>query len=358
MNRAITDQQQSRVFDALRFPLIVLVLYMHIVPLEHFEITGELSSMNIYNFMAEFVAHNLGRMAVPCFFLFSGYFYFRKMGKWNASFYMHQQRKRLLTLVLPYLLWNVLKIVVILAKGYISNAIGWNGDADLNFIYSSSLWELMISPIDEPLWFLRDLIVMTFLAPLFYYLFRYLKWWGVLLLLLIYLSAMELPIRGFSMTAIFFFGVGAYWGGQGRNLLADSLPMKWYAYVGAVVLVLLATLSHSTPYYEHLVRLFVPLGIISAINLIHGLSFRSEKLFSTFVSLSSSVFFIYAVHELYLKNWVKGTFYRTPLADSGWGMIIGYIAMPLVLLGICLVLYVLLKRLAPRVLAIFTGGRI
>lgn len=354
----VTDLQQSKVFDAMRFPLIVLVLYMHIVPLEHFEITSDLTSMNLYNFIAEFVAHNLGRMAVPCFFLFSGYFYFRNMKAWGYDFYLKQQKKRMITLVIPYVLWNLLNIGVVLAKGYIFNAIGWNGEGDLNYIRETPFLELMTFPINQPLWSLRDLIVMTFFAPVFFYIFRYLKGWGLVLLLLIYLSTLELPIRGFSMVAIFFFGAGSYFGIEKRNLLADLIPFKWLSYIGATVLVFLATISHTTPYYEYLIRCFVPLGIISAITLTHTLSQRNRKLFNSFISLSSSVFFIYAVHELYLKNWVKGAFFRTPLADSGWGMIVGYILMPLVLLAICLVIYYLLKLISPRLVAVLTGGRI
>lgn len=350
------DKQQSIIFDAMRFPLIVLILYMHIVPIEHFPISTELTSTNAYNFIAEFVAHNVGRLAVPCFFLISGYFYFRKMERWSSDFYIHQQRKRLRTLVLPYLLWNILNILIILLKGYLFNLFGKDGSGDIGYIMGSSPWELMTYPVNQPLWYLRDLICMTFIAPLFYYLFKHMKGYGLIVLLGIYLSAMELHVRGFSMTAIFYFGTGALWGIQRRNFLTDFAPLKRVSIIIAPILAVAATLMHQSQYYENILRLFIPFGMIATFFAVQQLV-STAKPREALLKLSSSVFFIYAVHEIFLKNWVKGAFFRTPLADSGWGMIIGYIIMPIVLLCICLMIYMVMKRCTPKTLNVLTGGR-
>ena len=62
------------------------------------------------------------------------------------------------------------------------------------------------------MWFLRDLLCMSVLAPLFYLFFRFLKGYGVLILVILYLSAWETDVAGLSMSAIMFFGAGAYMG--------------------------------------------------------------------------------------------------------------------------------------------------
>ena len=47
------------------------------------------------------------------------------------------------------------------------------------------------TPVNYPLWFLRDLICMSALSPLFYAFFKYLKIYGLLILLALYLSVWE-----------------------------------------------------------------------------------------------------------------------------------------------------------------------
>lgn len=356
MSTPIIHNRQSEVIDAMRFPLIVLVLYMHIVPLDPFPVEIGFSGINVYNFLAELVSHNIGRLAVPSFFLISGYFYFRNMDSWNTNFYISQQKKRLRTLVLPYILWNVLNIIVVLAKGYAMNALGADGSGDLNFIWGSSFYSLMTVPINLPLWYLRDLICMTFMAPLFYYLFRYTKVWGLAALLAIYLTTWELPFRGFSLTAIFYFGLGGYWGLNKLNMLQSALKVKYPALILGSVSLIAATFLSTSYYHEYIIRLFAPLGATSAL-VITNYAIRSDRVKHLFLKFSPAVFFIYAVHELYLKNWVKGAFYRTPLSESDWGMVMGYLVMPIILLLICLALYYILKKVSPKVLSILTGGR-
>lgn len=356
MSKIDINKRQSEVINAMRFPLIVLVLYMHIVPLTPFPVEAGFSGMHIYNFLAEFIAHNVGRLAVPCFFLFSGYFYFLKMDTWSFNFYISQQKKRAISLILPYLLWNILNIVIVLAKGYAMNAIGMEGSIDINFIKQTSLYELMVMPINLPLWYLRDLICMTFLAPLFYFLFRYTKIWGLVAVFIIYLTTMELPFRGFSMTAIFYFGIGAFFGINKKNMLEVAQKIKYPALILGLILAIVATFLSTTHYHEYIIRWFAPLGVASAF-IITDYLIKNQQIKSILLKYSPAVFFIYAVHELYFKNWVKGAFYRTPLCESGWGMVAGYILMPLVLLVICLVLYYLLKKISPKALAILSGGR-
>ncbi|MDO5523431.1 MAG: acyltransferase [Bacteroidia bacterium] len=350
------DKHQSDVINAMRFPLIVLVLYMHIVPLDSFPVEIGFSGMHLYNFLAEFISHNVGRLAVPCFFLFSGYFYFRKMGAWSSGFYLLQQKKRVVSLIIPYILWNLLNILVVLAKGYAMNIAGLDGSGDINFIRQTPFLELMVMPINLPLWYLRDLICMTFFAPLFYYLFNYTKIWGLLAILILYLTTWELPFRGFSMTAIFYFGLGAFWGINKKNMLESARKIKYPALIFGLALALVATFLSTTVYHEYLIRWFAPLGVASAF-IITDFIVRKQKIREVFLKYSPAVFFIYAVHELYLKNWVKGAFYRTPLSESGWGMVLGYIVMPLILLAICLALYFILKKLWPRALNVLSGGR-
>ena len=107
------EKRQSEVIAAMRFPLMVLLLFAHVLPMVSVPIEMNLSEMNIYHFISEGISHNLSRIRNPLFFFFSGFFFFRKLEEWNAGFYRSQLKKRIRSLLLPYLLWNILMIAAI-----------------------------------------------------------------------------------------------------------------------------------------------------------------------------------------------------------------------------------------------------
>ena len=107
------EKRQSEVIAAMRFPLMVLLLFAHVLPMVSVPIEMNLSEMNIYHFISEGISHNLSRIRNPLFFFFSGFFFFRKLEEWNAGFYRSQLQKRIRSLLLPYLLWNILMIAAI-----------------------------------------------------------------------------------------------------------------------------------------------------------------------------------------------------------------------------------------------------
>ncbi|WP_288360220.1 acyltransferase [uncultured Bacteroides sp.] len=353
------EKRQSELIEALRFPLIVLVVFIHVLPERLLPIEMNFSGMNIYHVFSETISHIIGRIAVPCFFLFSGYFFFRKSGSCDFHFYRSQLKKRCMTLVIPYFLWNALMIIAIYAKQYIFSLLSLEVKEDGIFNIQNQSWvELFwLGPVDFPLWYLRDLICMSLCAPLFYCLFRYLGRYGLLALLALYLTTWETRVPGFSMTAFFFFGAGAYWGIHKENLLRLSLEFSYESGIGALLLLCCAIYNNGHELGEYLVRLFIPFGIVSAINLMNrviGSDFWKRK----FCNLSVTVFFIYAIHEMYIINWTKGFFSRTFLVDSAGGLLLVYILTPVITVIICLLLYYLLNRTTPKILAFLVGGRV
>ena len=68
------ERFQSDVINWLRFPMIVMVVYIH-----YFESnkTGQETIGNeVYNNLMILMSHVISRAAVPTFFLVSGYFFF------------------------------------------------------------------------------------------------------------------------------------------------------------------------------------------------------------------------------------------------------------------------------------------
>jgi len=334
-------QNTSDVIKSMRFPLIVLVLMVHspgTFPADRME--WSIDGWNVYHYITELISKHIGAIATSCFFLFSGYLFFWKVdeGEFSFKWVLAKWKKRIKTLLTPYLLWNLLMVTSMLVM------------KDLTM---DPLYWFVTGPANFPLWFLRDLIIMSVLAPVLYLIFKELKWISLAALLIVYLSPLDpqLPY----MNSIFYFGVGV-WAATFKLDLSDFCrKVRIPAAIIAIILLLVSTALVGTPAHTAMLRLFVPFGIIAAWNICEK-AIRNPKTKKILSQLSPSVFFIYAVHEIYLLGWTKGLCLRI-FGDSLAGTWIRYWIVPLAVLIICLCLYNLLKKTMPRALAFACGGR-
>ena len=101
-------------FTLLRFPLMVGVVMIHcdisdqLVP----ELRGQWAQDVMY-----FFSNIIGRFSVPMFFLISGFLFYRN-GTLTHNEYASKLHHRLYTLLIPYLLWNLLAFLFFTAKHY------------------------------------------------------------------------------------------------------------------------------------------------------------------------------------------------------------------------------------------------
>lgn len=353
------EHQQLRLIEMMRFPLIVLVVFIHVIPesLYPIGIEGGGHAMTWYRFFSELISHNIGRIAVPCFFLFSGFLFFRNSEGLCFHFYKLKLRRRGRSLLLPYILWNCLLISAIFLKNYLCGFLHIENDEFLFQIRDQSLYAVLWeNPINFPLWYMRDLMCMVVITPLFYILFRYLKGVGLILLTVVYLSTIELGIPGFSTTAILFFGLGSYLAIYKKNLLSISLKLKIPGLIIALFSLSFALYYNTEEPHEYIIRLFALSGTVTALNLTYVLMERT-KVRELLSCLSQTVVFIYAIHEIYIINFLKGWFHGMGVAGSGMGMLVGYLTIPLLTLCICIGLFLFLKKTAPCLLFVLIGDR-
>ena len=83
---------QSKTIDSLRFPLALMVVFIHQEEqfIEHTTNTLDV----VFNFSYSFLSHTITAISVPLFFLFSGYLYFYKIEKFDKGVYFSKTRKR------------------------------------------------------------------------------------------------------------------------------------------------------------------------------------------------------------------------------------------------------------------------
>lgn len=236
-----SETTQSRTIDALRFPLAFLVIYIHSFgePLTENPDLG----VAVYDNLRIFISHIISRVSVPLFYLMSGYLFFYKVEDFSKAVYLKKLKSRCRTILIPYLVWNILYILNVvvrkIGKGILHpdydsmgeitayfSSHGW-----LNMFWSCNVWPFRTSwfgwdlpssgPVIVHLWFLRDLMVVVLLS---YVLYTLIKRFGLaFLFLLFFCSILGLwpNIPGLSAGCFLYFGMGAYMSINKKNLLVE-----------------------------------------------------------------------------------------------------------------------------------------
>lgn len=375
MNNKLTiDEIQSKAIDWLRFPLIIAVVFIHMNPkvnMKEVDYTN-LSMNNIYSIIGTLGSKLLPSIAVPTFFLFSGYLFFYKLKEWNLEVYQHKIKSRIKTLMIPYLMWNIIPVIVYTLFRILKyNNNGWEYLQEVfSHGFFSIFWDYhtwgkgenilgwataSYGPFNLPLWFLRDLIVVTLLSPLVYYFVKYTKFYGILFLSILYCFKIWLTIPGFSVKAFFFFSFGAYFSIYAKNMVAEFRKVKWLWSILALVSVGLSLFFVGTKINRYSIITYVIFGTITAINIASYLIEYGKVTLNN--TLAKSTFFIYATHTSLILSLVNGTYdsYFKPTSDIA--AILKYLIVPLLTTGVCLGLFFLMKRYTPKALTFLTGSR-
>lgn len=106
---------QSATIDLLRFPLAIMVIFIHMNPevSNLFDVDFCLiSGHGIYNVTGVLLSHVLTHIAVPTFYLISGFLFFINFQKWSWEGYKKKLSSRIKTLLVPYLLWNAIPFLL------------------------------------------------------------------------------------------------------------------------------------------------------------------------------------------------------------------------------------------------------
>ena len=367
----------------MRFPLVVGVVLIHnfgtpqAIPLAEGG-AGLPVDMLCCNLVRWSLSDVLGRLAVPLFFLFSGYLFFATAQPWSTGVYVAKLRRRIHTLLLPYMGWNILQLVAILALALLAwwvkgepVAAKWPAHTLMEWLrlfWASAPYDLdhvnwlghpytMCAPVFGPMWFVRDLMVMCLLAPVVRLWVRYACKAGVLLLALCYVSEVWPLVYGLSVTAVFFFTWGAYLAINGCNLVVLARRYRVPCAVATLLLVppmvWFDGLSTLTGHRLH--QCFVLTGGLTLIALSAEAVRRGWC--RVFMRLSAASFFVYAAHLLLVSEVCRHLLDWLVPGSHGMVCLLRYLLLNVVVVGVSLGLYALLRRFMPRLHAVLSGGR-
>lgn len=221
-NRSTYHQRLSEAISWLRFPLIFLIILLHC-----YSTVGLPGDHGLYFRVIYPFSLWLGETGVPGFFFISGFLFFL-----SKKSYQQKLKTRFHTLLIPYLLWNAILLALYIlayAAGYPQDINGKN-IADYTLVdYIRTFWDRgsfddgNFVPILCPFWYIRNLLIMSILSPILYYLIKYVR---EVFLFVVAIWWLFTPHNAFISQTVLFFSLGAYFSILEKNPLDTFSEQK------------------------------------------------------------------------------------------------------------------------------------
>lgn len=354
------DSQKIKVLNLF---LILLVLYIHSYYLEAADYPVAMA-------LQKFTGNNgLSRVAVPLFFLLSGMLFFNGVTKVRQCF--QKLRKRIRSLLIPYLLWN---IIFVLWYVLLQNLPGVGGFINSDMVGKvtggtifNGLKELFWVPAAFQLWFLRDLLFIVLLSSALYYLIKYTKWLSPIIALIAmvvlvgsgFFTAIDYELNRIDGIAFFCLG--------GCVSMSNSLEQidRWLSkpVVAIAVIVFFGNAAWQifgedfNAWYNSLTALCGCIVVWKGYDWIVSKDSINHKpltinLLTPYLGYS---FFIYLFHEPAF-NIIKKIGLKA-FGEHEWSLIILYMINPLIMCAVAIVVAKVLQRYIPKTYSILVGGR-
>ncbi|MEL7638241.1 MAG: acyltransferase [Solidesulfovibrio sp.] len=344
------DREVSRRIDVLRIILIGLIVLAHGARGITVRVNG---TGPVAGWMLEVLNGHVDFVAVPLFFAISGFLFLRKFEP-SAAAYGDMLRKKAASLLVPYCIFNVGLAAWFYFVGSIEMVGSWGFLIEEGLV--TKTLGLGTTPINYPLWFLRDLFVVFALSPGLLLFYKEAPGVGLVALFCLWAGINPNPYSYFC--DFFMFYLGGY-------LARSRFPLagvSWWQNWGTVAFVCLTAVL--APYRqlgltdEH-VRLF-----LFKCNLILGLAcfWRFSALTAVRESrllhwLARHSFFIYLAHEPTVS--ILQTRLLTVWKPAGDVQQVAFYWLS----GLSVIFFLgslgeALSRLLPRLYAVATGARL
>ncbi len=333
----------------MSFILSLMVVWVHSENAELF--LGEAGRESLVYRLEFFFAQSLGQIAVPGFFMISAYLFYRNF---QFSKTVPKWKSRCKSLLLPYVLWNILYYmgyVVVTRLSFVKHIIGKEPVAfDLKELFLAAAY-YKYNPV---FWYLFQLLLLVFLAPLLYTIICR-KWSGLAwLLFLIAALWKNVNLPFLNLDALFYYSAAGYAvlykeKVEGENTFSGKTIWFMVLAFCCAVLCFLGRPGaplHFTPVHAVLVRF---LGVLISWSILKEIPFRPAT------STVKNSFFLYAIHFPWVRFFNKAgavLFKGDPVAAT-----LLFLVMPLLILGVSKITGEVLKHTIPGAYEFLSGGR-
>lgn len=349
MNTYTLSKEESDRLNILKYIAIVFVVYIHSYPLD---LTFSEGNMNLLLpqwliLFREILSRTISLCAVPLFYLISAVLLFRKKRDYKTTI-----KQKVRTLLLPYLIWNSLWTLVFILLQNIPFTSAYFSNSDSSILqYSFVEWLKLYgigdpTPIDYPLWYLRDLMVVTLFFPI------------------IDAVAEKFPKQLFFVAAVayvlpvsFPFKYALPWTCMGASIVKLQIHLTKLDHIALwkclIVYILCGTITLLTdnPIID---ELFIFMGILFWVRVSKWI-FSHQKARDIFLRLSEWTFLIFVAHEMTLASIKKVCLKLLPTEPMF--LFVEYLFLPILVIAGCSIVGAILKRNVPKVYYLLTGTR-
>lgn len=269
----------------LSFSLALLVVLRHSINIDIYGINGGL----LFGFETWLL--EITDIAVPTFFVLSGFLFYQN---YNHTVLLRKLKSRFFTLVIPYLIWNLLAYLYyecLFSLPLISSHINQISEP---FTVGNIIRNMLLTDLNMT-WFLRYLILYTVICPLFYLVLKN-RFIGGILLVGVWIVSLFLEIGayGFVKCSVYYL-FGAY---LGCNYSTKVWKRRDMIAISVAVLFFLSVFSIMLPDRASMIA-HVPIRLLQVISVWFIADLFPSKEPCWWVKLS---FFIYCSHSLILES--------------------------------------------------------
>ena len=343
------SEEESKRINILKTISIIFVVYIHAYAVE-VGFAGEVNSLGLplwLNLFEDFISKVISGFAVPMYFFLSAVLLFKSERK-----YIPTMKNKVKTLVVPYLFWNTVGVLIFIILQSLSFTAPFFSGASTPILESSFReWLSMYGigpeyPKVYPLWFLRDLIVVTAVYPVVKAITDKLPVISLVCGVILVIKPGIIPFQ----TAAAWFMIGAYIVKMNQRMKQlDSLPV-----VLCVLIYIIASIVSLVAKIEILNRVYLIIGVLFWLRMSKEI-YNHSLTYSWVKKISPWIFVIYAFHEpamTALKKLCLKILPTTPVY-----LFLEYIMIPIVIIGVCICVGYLFKKMMPQLYRIATGER-
>ena len=342
----------------LRLPMIVLVVLLHTIVLGQVAYDGRViatpGEYYIFDKVCYISQRCIGDIAVPLFFVISGYLFFNSP-TFNRQTFISKIKRRVKTLLIPYLLWNLsfllfIWFLYIIYPPLMHSLASYLDNFDF-ITFIQSFWSINGSPVLAPFWFVRDLIVLSLLSYPLYYLIKKIGIIILILLLVLWCTKTAYDIPGIGIRSLFFYSFGAYFSIQKKEKLISSIN-KYCGLIGLLWLIMLiadAFIMRNTVFHQF----FLFGGMVTVFSMAYyGVKNRVLRMP---LFLSQSSFFVFSFHMFIINVPNKCWPIISPVNSMTCSL--AQVTIPIIVTIICVFSYGVLQKIFPQAISFFMGRR-
>lgn len=345
------DSKESSALNITRFVMSIGIVLFHTY--SSVQTVPFLMELPVYQEVSRIFSMQFGEICVPTFFTISGYlFFYGYRQTWNC--YKSKIKRRIHTLIIPYLLWNGLFVGLYYMAEYIPSVMALYNDGkklvhDFGFTDYLGAFGINKGPIVDQLWFVRNLILLGIASPIIYLFVRYTKLVGVIGLGMLWYFGTGMA---YPQSSIFYFCLGAYFSISHKSLILEIHKVSKCLFIFFPILVIAdATLHHTAiGHYLHRTQTFI--GLLFVLALIPTLLEKGKIRDIAFLSASS--FFLFLAHDPLLR-FMRRFSLKLINHNSEFQAIASYFITAILNIAIVYTVYWILQTHTPRFLKLITG---